>query len=75
MQEPLIKKRKIGLSGVKSRSDRYLILDYLNRKDGVIEVEVDIQKGLLKIKYDLLKINFERIVKYIKEVGLSFPTE
>ncbi len=72
MAEPLIKKRKIVVAGIKDQESVNKIKEYLNKKTGVIAIDVESQKGFVKVEYDLRQINFETIEKSIIELGFSF---
>jgi len=69
MAESLIKKRKFAVTGMGNQGNVSKIKEYLNKKTGIIAVDVEIQKGYVRIEYDLEKINFETIEKYIKDLG------
>ena len=71
MDESLIKKRKFAVVGIKDQKSASKIIEYLSQKVGIIEVNVDSRKGFVRIKYDLMKINFEAIGKSVKEVGFG----
>ncbi len=70
MAEPLIKKRKFAVSGMKDQGNVNKVKEYLNKKTGMITVDVESQKGFVGVEYDLRKINFETIEKSIEELGL-----
>jgi copper chaperone CopZ len=69
MAESLIKKRKFAVTGMDDQENVSKIKEYLNKKTGIIAVDVEIQKGYVRIEYDLNKINFETIEKAIKDLG------
>jgi len=71
MTEPIIKKRKIEVLGMKDQLNADKITDSLKKKEGMITVVADIQKGYLRVEYDLRKINFELVEKSIEEAGLG----
>ena len=71
MEKPLIKKRKIAVAGIKNQESLNKIKEYLNKKTGMIAVDVESQKGFVRVEYDLRKINFETIEKFIEELGFS----
>lgn len=71
MEEPLMKKRKIAFVGIKDQESLNKIKEYLNKKTGMIAVDVESQKGFVGVEYDLRKINFETIEKSIEELGFS----
>ena len=71
MEKPLIKKRKIAVAGIKNQESLNKIKEYLNKKTGMIAVDVESQKGFVGVEYDLRKINFETIEKSIEELGFS----
>jgi len=69
MKEPVIKKRRFAVAGLRDPRNMSEIKQYLSDRTGMIAVEVDSQKGIVKVEYDLRKINFETIGKSIKELG------
>lgn len=71
MAEPLIKKRKFAVAGMEDQGNVNKVKEYLNKKEGISAVNVDSQKGFVRVEYDLRKINFETIEKSIKELGFS----
>jgi len=71
MAEPLVKKRKFAVEGLKGQDNDNSIKEPLRNKEGVISVEVDSQRGFVKVEYDLRKINFETIENSIKELGFG----
>lgn len=71
MDKSLIRKRKIAVVGVHDRRSANKIIESLSQKAGILEVDVDSPKGFVKIKYDLMKINFEAIEKSVKELGFG----
>ncbi|NIM89425.1 MAG: hypothetical protein GTO17_00570 [Candidatus Aminicenantes bacterium] len=71
MAEPLIKKRKIAVDGIKEQKNADKINDTLKNKEGIIAIKVDNQRGHLRVEYDLRKINFETIEKSIIEAGFE----
>ncbi len=71
MVEPLIKKGKIAVVGIKDQLNVNKIKNELREKIGRIEVDVDEAKGYVEVKYDLRKINFEKIEKSIDKMGID----
>jgi len=71
MAEPLIKKRKFAVGGMKDQGNVNKIKEYLNKKEGISALNVDSQKGFVRVEYDLRKINFETIEKFIEELGFG----
>ncbi len=71
MEETLMKKRKIAVTGIKDQESLNKIKEYLNKKTGMVAVDVESQKGFVGVEYDLRKINFETIEKSIEELGFS----
>lgn len=71
MVEPLIKKRKIAVVGIKDQLNVNKIKNDLREKIGIIEVDVDEAKGYVEVEYDLRKINFEKIEKSIDKMGID----
>jgi hypothetical protein len=72
MAEPLIKKRKIVVAGIKDQKSVNKIKEYLIKKAGIVAVDSEAQKGLVRVEYNLRQINFETIEKSIIELGFSF---
>ena len=72
MAESLIKKRKFAVAEIKDQESVNKIKEYLNKKTGVIAVDVESQKRFVRVEYDLRQINFETIEKSIIELGFSF---
>jgi hypothetical protein len=71
MKDPIVKKRKVGFEGVVQVSDINRIEEGLMRMDGMISVDADFNKNVLRLEYDLRKTKFEGIEKSIKELGLK----
>jgi len=71
MAEPLIKKRKFAVAGIRDQGSANRIKEYLSKKAGIITIGVESQKRFVRVKYDLRKINFDTIEKSIKELGFS----
>jgi len=71
MEETLIKKRKIAVIGIQDQGSASKINDYLMKKEGMIDVDVDHQRGFVRVEYDLRRINFETIESSIKELGFD----
>ena len=71
MEEPLIKKRKIAFVEIKDQGNTNRIKECLNKKTGMIAVDVESQKGFVGVEYDLRKINFETIERSIEELGFN----
>ncbi len=71
MAEPLIKKRKFSVAGMKNQGDVNRLKENLSLKEGISSVTVNSQKGFVRVEYNLRKINFETIEKSIKELGFS----
>jgi hypothetical protein len=71
MAEPLIKKRKIAIEGIKDPEGMNRIKEYLSMKTGVIAVDTEAPKGFVRVEYDLRQINFKTIEKSIIELGFG----
>lgn len=71
MAESLIKKRKFAVVGIKDKEIQNKIKEHLIKKVGILSVDADAQKGLVRVKYDLRQINFETIEKSIIELGFG----
>ena len=71
MKEPIIKKRKIVVTGMGDQVTPIRIKDFLDKKTGIIALNINTQKGFVRVEYDLRKINFETIEKFIKELGFK----
>jgi hypothetical protein len=66
-----VKKRKVAINSFNQRSNLDWIKEDLMKKDGMISIDIDIRKGVLKLTYDLQKIKFEQIEKSITDIGLK----
>lgn len=71
MKDPIVKKRKVAIGSVDQVSDINRIEESLMRINGMISIDVDVKKNVLRLEYDLRKIKFEVIEKSIKELGLK----
>jgi len=71
MKDPIVKKRKIAVENVYQVSDIDRIEESLMRINGMISIDVDVQKNVLRLEYDLRKTKFEVIEKSIKKLGLK----
>lgn len=69
MTESLVKKRKFAVLGIEDQKSISTIKEHFNKKQGIIAIEADAQEGMVRVEYDLEKINFERIEKSIQELG------
>ncbi len=71
MSDQLIKKRKIAIDRVNDKLNVYEIRTRLKNIEGIIAVGLDEERRDIKIEYDLWKINFETIEKFLEEFGLG----
>ncbi len=71
MKDPIVRKRKVAVVSLAQVSDINRIKESLMKITGMISVDADVQKNVLKLEYDLRKIKFEVIEKSIKELGLK----
>jgi len=73
MSEPLIKKRKIRLERMSDKKSIPSKIQYMSTKKGIIFADIDGRKNILGVEYDLRKVNFETIEKWLGEIqfGLS----
>jgi hypothetical protein len=71
-EEPLLKKRDFALAATPGGSAARRIEDVLMAEDGVLAAQIDIQKAVLRLEYDLTKIRFEDLEKRAQRAGLRF---
>jgi len=73
MPETLIKKRKICIEKIGGRYKEKEIEEILEKKPGIIFINVDGQRGCINIEYNLKQVNFETIEKWLEgmEIALS----
>lgn len=70
MSEPIIKKRKILYEGMKNGRSSQRVKELLEGIDGIQAVQVDDQKKLVRLDYDLRKIIFESVENSLHDAGL-----
>lgn len=71
MVDPIIKKRRIAVVGIKDQLNVNKIKNELGKEEGIIALDVDEAKGYVKVEYDLQKINFEKIERSIEKMGID----
>lgn len=71
MKDPIVRKRKVAMESLTQVSDINRIEERLMGITGVISVDVEVQKNVLRLEYDLRKTKFEVIEKSIRELGLK----
>ncbi len=71
MTEPLIKKRKLKVDRLSDKANGRSIKNDLTKKEGVIFADLDSRKKILRLEYDLGKIKFEAIEKWLGELGIN----
>lgn len=71
MKDPIVRKRKVAVVSLPRVSEINRIEERLMKMAGMISVDADIQKNVLKLEYDLRQIKFEAIEKSIRESGLK----
>ncbi|MDH4218007.1 MAG: hypothetical protein OEY18_00660 [Candidatus Aminicenantes bacterium] len=71
MKNPIVRKRKVAIESLAQVPDINRIEESLLRITGMISVDVDVQKNVFRLEYDLRKIKFEVIEKSIKELDLK----
>ncbi len=71
MKDPIVRKRKVAIESMAQISDINWIGESLMKITGMISVDVDVQKNVLRLEYDLRKIKFEVLEKSIKEFDLK----
>jgi hypothetical protein len=66
-----MKKRKFKVDRISSKESIRSINNYLSTKEGIISVELGSRKKVLKLEYDLTKIKYETIERWLGELGVS----
>lgn len=69
MSEPIIKKRKVLYEGMKNGWSAQGVIELLEGIDGIRAVQIDDQKKLIRLEYDLRKIIFESVENSLHEAG------
>jgi hypothetical protein len=59
------------LEGLENLADFTSFKEDLLKKEGIVSLEVDRRKNVIRVEYDLKRINFEHIEKLLQNVGLS----
>ena len=72
MKEPLIRKRKIKIVSDNLEMMGKRVKDAVCEKNGIIEVRFDEQRKVISVEYDLLKVTFEEIEKWLEDSEISF---
>ncbi len=72
MKEALIRKRKIAVAPGNLETMGNRLKDALCEHIGVSEVRFDMQKMVISVEYDLLKVSFEEIEKKLLDSKISF---
>ena len=72
MKNPLIRKRKIKIVPVNLETIGKRVKDALCKKNGITEVLIDEQKMVISVEYNLLKVNFTEIEKWLECSDISF---
>lgn len=75
MEEAIIKKRKFKIERICEKESIHSIDSYLKKKEGIIFVELDSRKKILRLTYDLRKTKFEMIEKNLDKLGLVLSRE
>lgn len=65
-----MKKRKFKIDRVSDRVRIQSIIDHLGMQEGVISVDMDRRKKILRLKYDLRKIKLATIEKWLQELEI-----
>lgn len=71
MKAPIVKKRKIALRRKGPPAELARIEKRLMERDGMISVSGDNRKNVLVVEYDLRRIGFEEIERFLRELGLE----
>jgi len=71
MKDPIVRKKKVAIESLGDVSDINRVEESLMKINGMISIDSDVQKNVLRLKYDLSKTKFEVIEKSIKELGLK----
>ena len=69
----LVKSKTIDFRHVNDVSNAEKYADALRKQNGVIEVEVDTNKGRLAVRYNLKLITMEKIESVLAEQGYAWP--
>jgi hypothetical protein len=73
MKETLIRKRNIKIvpndAGTLGKRER----NALSKREGILKVRLDDQEKVISVEYDLMKVSFEEIEKWISDSGISLP--
>lgn len=71
MIEPIIKRRKFKIDRMSGKENIHSINQFLSKKEGIVSVDIDSRKKILRLKYDLRKTKFHMIEKWLKELSLD----
>ena len=71
MKDPIVREKKVAIESLGYVSDIKRVEESLMKINGMISIDSDVQKNVLRLKYDLSKTKFEVIEKSIKELGLK----
>ncbi|MBU4330665.1 MAG: hypothetical protein KKB53_09220 [Acidobacteria bacterium] len=71
-QVMLVARRKIKIVPVNLETIGKRVKDALCEKNGITEVRIDEQKMVISVKYDLLRVNFTEIEKWLESSDISF---
>jgi len=71
MTEPIIKKRTVKIDNLGEKKNIQALGQCLGDREGIISIDVDSRKKVLRLKYDLGKIKFEKIEKMLADLGLG----
>lgn len=75
MEEMTIKQRSIRIDRKNCRNKGNEIENSLLNAEGLLSVVYGKQKGLIRIKYDLQRINFETIEKLINQLDIKLSAK
>lgn len=74
MEEKMIRKRKIKFLPDDSGSMVKRLRDALSETNGIFGVQIHTAGSSIAVEYDLLKVTFEEIEKFLLDSGISLST-
>lgn len=72
MKEALIRKRKIKIVSGNIETMGKRVKDVLCEKNGILDVRFDEQRKVISVEYDLLKVTFEEVEKWLADLEIFF---
>lgn len=75
MGDTLIKERKLKIDRKRNQINGNVIMDSLKEKEGILTVNNENQGDVIRIEYDLKKINFDTIEALLNQLGIILSTK